>query len=144
MVLDALPVIPWGFGKWLGNRGRVLNKMLSETRQRPFLLGDNQQRPSLFKKPSQFHLALKSGCRILPGSDPFPFRREQHKAGGFGFFSNAPFSAACAADDLLSIAQNRNVQIRPYGHRQDFVSFLIMQTAMWIRKMTQRGRLVAI
>ena len=64
---DALPVIPWGFGKWLGNRGRVLNKMLSETRQRPFLLGDNQQRPSLFKKPSQFHLALKSGCRILPG-----------------------------------------------------------------------------
>lgn len=140
----ALTVIPWGFGKWLGKRGRILSGMLSEKMEKPFFIGDNQGRPLSFKKPFQFRQATEIGCRILPGSDPFPFSREQYRAGSFGFFSNFHFSAARAADDLLSIVRNRNTEIRPFGCRLNAVSFLVKQTAMQLRKMKHWKRSAAI
>jgi hypothetical protein len=139
----ALPVIPWGFGKWMGSRGRILKRMLSETIRWPFFLGDNQQRPLLLKEPLGFRMAAKNGFRILPGSDPFPFRREQHRAGAFGFFSKAPFATTRAGENLLSIAIDHNAPIFPYGCRKDAFSFLILQTATQIKKISKGGRLAA-
>ena len=54
---DAIPVIPWGFGKWLGRRGSVLKRLLKLAKNSDFFLGENGGRPNITLSPSHFKIA---------------------------------------------------------------------------------------
>ena len=81
----GIPVIPWGFGKWLGRRGMTLRKILNGSEASGLFLGDNGNRPSFGPRPSHFKQAETKRIRVLPGSDPLPFGSESRRAGSFGF-----------------------------------------------------------
>jgi hypothetical protein len=66
----GIPVIPWGFGKWMGKRGVVLNRLIESAKNPYFYLGDNGNRPLFLTDPAQFKLAQNKNIRNLPGSDP--------------------------------------------------------------------------
>lgn len=84
----ALAILPWGFGKWWGRRGRHVETLLrhppEELDLTKVLLGDNGGRPRGSLPPDLFAMAQAIGMGILSGSDPLPFRRQQWRAGSYG------------------------------------------------------------
>jgi hypothetical protein len=80
----ALPVLPWGFGKWWFARGRRVRSCL-ERMDRRLMLGDNGGRPSAFRTRGILALGAARGIPVLPGSDPLPFPDHAGRAGSTGF-----------------------------------------------------------
>lgn len=73
-------ILPWGFGKWLGKRGKTVSNLL-EQKELAFSLGDNAGRPAIWRGIPQFNLARSCGVPIVAGSDPLPLAAEQDVAG---------------------------------------------------------------
>ena len=76
---DALAVLPWGVGKWLGKRGRLVDELIEEAPAGQLFLGDNGGRPAWWSVP-QFSKKM----RVLAGSDPLPLPGSTAEIGRFG------------------------------------------------------------
>ena len=81
----SLPVLPWGFGKWMGSRRQIVRGLISQYDAKVLCIGDNSGRPGIMPEPPEFELAADKGYKMLPGSDPLPFRSERNRAGAYGF-----------------------------------------------------------
>lgn len=127
----ALPVLPWGFGKWWGRRGARIEAVLREPGE--LYLGDSGCRPQPGVEPRLFRQARAKGLRLLPGTDPLPFPRQAGRAGSYGFLlQGAPDERRPAADLLRRIRQAG--QPRTFGRRADPLRFLRDQVAMQLRR----------
>ncbi|MGD9972852.1 MAG: class I SAM-dependent methyltransferase [Desulfatirhabdiaceae bacterium] len=80
----GIPVVPWGFGKWLGKRGRILIELIRTAAPDTFFLGETRHRPNILPAPHPFREAVLKQLRILPGSDTLPMISEQTRAGSYG------------------------------------------------------------
>jgi hypothetical protein len=80
----ALPVLPWGFGKWWGARGELIRGLLAEEAGNDLWLGDNGGRLDSLARPRLLSDGERQGLRTLPGTDPFPFGRDYRRVGSFG------------------------------------------------------------
>lgn len=80
--MGAHVVLPWGAGKWLGRRGRLIDDAIKNLRYPGFHLGDNGGRPSIWAVP-QFRQAEESGIKILCGTDPLPIKYDEHRIGTY-------------------------------------------------------------
>ena len=81
--IGALPVLPWGVGKWIGTRGQIIKDFIENNKNKIFL-GDNSGRPVFWLNPGQFKLANTKGIIIIRGSDPLPIKSQENKIGKFG------------------------------------------------------------
>ena len=111
----GLPILPWGFGKWIGRRGKVLTNLLKSDDASPLFLGDNGGRPIFWRRPPYFQLAEAKGLRILPGTDPLPLPSETVRPGSFGFQVRGPFNAAEPGKSMKDILQHPETALQPYG-----------------------------
>lgn len=135
----ALPVVPWGAGKWLFARGRLLDALLQEAHGTALFLGDESARPVLWPLPRHFRSGAALGIRNLPGSDPLPFPREQTQAGRYGFRVHAPFDVRRPAGSLRTALSDRTRPIDVFGNRETLGRFLRNQVAMQRRKRARRA-----
>jgi len=78
-------VIPWGPGKWMFRRGRLVSALVEEFRSPTLFLGDEGGRPVFWGYPEHFGRAARLGVRDLPGTDPLPFAHDVTKVGRMGF-----------------------------------------------------------
>lgn len=81
---DAIAVLPWGAGKWLGARGRLVGACADRVRAGQLLLGDNGGRPALWPEPAALREARRAGRVVLSGSDPLPIAGDEQRVGTFG------------------------------------------------------------
>jgi hypothetical protein len=135
--IDAVSVIPWGPGKWLGARGKLLSSLLSRAKPGELFLGDESSRPVFWGTPRHFHDARERGLGVLPGTDPLPFPREQGRAGSFGYWTWMPLDArrpAAAVKAHLRGLQHPEGQIHPFGSLEGPALFVRNQIAMQLRK----------
>lgn len=88
-------ILPWGVGKWLGGRGRIVAKTLAA--HPGVLLGDNAGRPRGWPAPAAF-----DGRVVLPGTDPLPRPGAEAGVGRYGFLLDGPLDAARPAADLCA------------------------------------------
>lgn len=131
----ALPVIPWGFGKWSGARGRLVRELLLTYRpEAPLFLGDNGGRPRLLPEPPFFELARGQGVPILPGSDPFPLPREVRRVGSFGFACPSSLSYDHPTRDLILLLTDPAPRLIPYGRLEHPLHFIGKQVAIQLIK----------
>lgn len=130
----AIPVIPWGAGKWLGRRGALLKELLKQMSVSEIFLGDNSGRPYFWSNPRHFKLAKEKGIRILPGSDPLPFPSEFWRPGSFGFATPAIIAPDHPARDLKRILSDPGIVPEPYGSLERPYRFFHNQLAMQLRK----------
>ena len=130
----AIPVIPWGFGKWIGKRGMVLTKTLNSPEASGLFIGDNANRPALWPQPSHFKLAASKGIRVLPGSDPLPFASEYWRPGSFGFSVHGSIIPEHPGRDLKRILLDATKRFEPYGHFEHPWRFFRNQSAIQIIK----------
>jgi hypothetical protein len=135
--VGAIPVVPWGFGKWTLRRGRTVAAAM-ESAPRPFFLGDNGGRPRLGPTPALLRRASYKRIAVLPGSDPLPFPGQQDRAGSFGFIAvvdtEDPQPAGALREWLLAL----RTQPATYGDGERLVSFVGNQLRMQVRTRLRR------
>ena len=130
--VEAIPVIPWGFGKWLGRRGDRVRQLVERATPSHLFLGDNSGRLSGTAEPPLFGVARDKGIGILPGTDPFPFREQARRVGRMGF-------TVTGADLLTDWRRLREAilaqrDLKPYGSLERPLAFVGNQVAMQVRK----------
>lgn len=138
--VDALPVIPWGFGKWWGRRGKIVKEILRSHKGSPLFLGDNGNRPGLLPPPSFFASAESVEIRILPGSDPLPFPKEMNRVGRFGFSVDGELIGDCPMAELKRLIVRKDTELKRFGDLEKPLNFLRNQITMQVKKrFTWRG-----
>jgi hypothetical protein len=80
----GIPVIAFGFGKWLGKRGAIVEKLIEGFGPEQIAMGDTTMRPYGWTTPKVFRKAENKGIKILCGSDPLPFKGEESRPGSYG------------------------------------------------------------
>ncbi len=132
--LGALAVIPWGFGKWLGRRGKIVEKLINNYNNRSFYLGDNSGRAAFLPMPGYLTIGKEKGITILPGSDPLPFNSEFWRPGSFGFGISGKISPENPAADFKRLLNKQNNSIKSFGKLERPVRFFRNQIAMQFMK----------
>lgn len=130
----ALAILPWGFGKWTGRRGRVVRRVLKSYTPEEIFLGDNSGRLARWPEPGEFALARQRGFRILPGTDPLPFSSEVTRAASYGLAVPGNLSSTEPARALIGILSDLSVETRPFGRLETPLRFLRNQLAMQLVK----------
>jgi len=131
---EGLAIIPWGFGKWMGRRGKVLRGILERSNPADFFLGDNGGRPKFLPEPYLFRLARQKSIRILPGSDPLPFPNEVNRAGSFGLLFKGEINRQKPAGELKQKLTKPEHVFETFGHLETFVRFIKHQVLMQLVK----------
>lgn len=129
----GISVVPWGFGKWSGKRGQILESFLEDVNDSKIFLGDNSGRPYFLPRPWLFQKAEAKGIHVLPGSDPLPVSEGYKRTGSFGFIINK----SLPDQNLSQFIKNELILhpqgIRPYGKRDGLFSFIRNQIAVRVR-----------
>jgi hypothetical protein len=126
----GLVIVPWGFGKWIGRRGRILKDIMRRSERGRFFLGDNSGRPRIYPEPTLFQYAKRKDIQILPGSDPLPFRNEINRAGSFGIAIQGELSKDYPAEDLKKRLLSPDFAFKTYGQYESMGRFLKNQLLM--------------
>ena len=127
-------VIPWGPGKWLFKRGRLLSQLLEEFRCPTLFLGDEGGRPGFWGYPQHFELAARLGVRDLPGTDPLPFPHDVTKVGRMGFRIRVPLEREQPAASLLEVLRQPSTLPERFAILESPLRFVRNQIGMQLRK----------
>jgi len=116
-------ICPWGFGKWLGARGKLLSRLVTDFSDK-LLLGDNGGRPAAWFWVPQFKLSKTSA---LNGSDPLPIDGELARVANVGIRLELPSDNLTVTNlvQQLKLGQHSN-----YGNNVSLWSFIKSQLAM--------------
>jgi hypothetical protein len=137
---EALAVVPWGFGKWMGGRGRIVRGLLNSPEASRLFVGDNGGRWNIGPEPALFAAARARGVPILPGSDPFPFPAQVKRPLGYGFVLAADVTSDTPAAAIKQELQARRAQPEVFGRRTGLASFVRSQLAMQWHKRRASAR----
>jgi hypothetical protein len=127
-------VIPWGPGKWLFRRGRLLNELVEEFRGTLLFLGDEGGRPVFWSYPQHFGRAARLGIRDLPGTDPLPFPHDVTKVGRMGFRVRLDLDRSRPAASLLNALRQPGTALERFAVLESPLRFVRNQLGMQLRK----------
>lgn len=131
----AIAVAPWGFGKWWGARGRLLERAADAARRGEFALafGDSGGRPAFAPPPRLLRRVAAAGLTIVPGSDPLPFPAQDARVATYGFaVPDVPRDALAWASLRAHLA--RGAPVRPFGCLTPPLEFVSSQVRMQMRR----------
>lgn len=131
---DALAVLPWGVGKWLGKRGKLIDDLIENSQPGSLFLGDNAGRPKLWGVP-QFN----SDLIVLPGSDPLPLNGSAQNIGCYGALMQARLSSQTPAAELKKLIRNRRTPLQRFGETSPALRFISDQLRLRLHTQTAVG-----
>jgi len=129
----GLPVLPWGFGKWLGARGGCVRSVLAALGPEILFVGDNGGRLALAGEPAALAEARHRGFRVLPGSDPFPLAGDYRRIGGFGFLADVSVEEDRPWGALRAWLLDKRSTPRAYGRACKPMRFMVNQAGIQVR-----------
>jgi len=135
----VLVMLPWGFGKWTGRRGRAVARAYEAYAARGLRLADIGVRPRWLPAPTLFRRSAADGRPVFAGSDPFPFRDTGDRIGSAGFVARdlPDDSGWCEMSAALRTAGS---PFERFGRPVGCLSFLSLQVRMQQRKHAGRRR----
>lgn len=134
---EGLAIIPWGFGKWMGRRGKVLRRILEGSNPPELFIGDNGGRPKYLPEPQLFRLAKRNSVRILPGSDPLPFPDQVGRAGSYGSILGGALATKMPASEIKRKLVGLD-DFEKFGRLESFLTFVKHQVLMqWVKRKQQ-------
>lgn len=137
----GIPAIPWGFGKWMGKRGKILSELL-EQRIESLCLADNGGRPQFWSQPMLLRRATELNVTVLSGSDPFPFKSQVKRAGRVGFKLWGAFDSSCPAASIRQLLQNQEQPVELYGELETLGNFFYNQVAVQYLKHFYKHKII--
>jgi hypothetical protein len=128
----AIAALPWGVGKWLGERGRLVERLLTTATARRVFAADNAGRPSFWHER---RLSLRVDQPVFRGSDPLPLVAEEYRVGKFGSWMEGSLAPHETATLFLGrLSRLPPSQLRPYGRPASIAQFLRNQTMLRLQK----------
>jgi hypothetical protein len=129
----ALAVLPWGVGKWLGERGRLVASTV-DADSAGLYVSDNAGRPWFWRDP--ILMRMRSIRRpVLRGSDPLPLAGEELQVGQFGsWFSGVPPAGATAGAIIERIRSSRAGELQDFGNSESAGRFLRNQLLLRVKR----------
>lgn len=109
----AITVLPWGFGKWLGIRGRCVDEILAQPGigdDPLFFVGDILARCWPWPRPRSF----AGPARVLPGTDMLPLRGFESRLASYGFRLQGELDRDRPAASLIALLRER-APLEPFG-----------------------------
>lgn len=137
----GLPVIPWGFGKWTGQRRDLLKGFL-ENAPYPVFLGDSGGRPAIDRAEILFGEAAGRGIWNLPGTDPLPLSWEERRAGECGFILRDGLPGDRPGEALRQYLAELAAQPELYGRRRSLPGCLVSQIGLRLPGLKPAGGVV--
>ena len=131
---NALPIISWGAGKWIGSRKKIIVKLVNKYTGDFLFLGDNGNRPFFWSRPSIFKEAEKLNIRNLQGTDPFPFESEITKAGSYGFGVEGNINSLNPFEEIRKKVLDMNIPLLQFGKPETSLRFFRNQFLMYLSK----------
>ncbi|MCG8528637.1 MAG: hypothetical protein MI748_19825 [Opitutales bacterium] len=131
---NAIVSIPWGFGKWMGGRRKIIKGLLESSDKTLLTFGDNGNRFPISGTPSQLKIAQNKGFKLLSGSDPLPLSSESQKVGKFGFAFSGELSESTPFESLQTALLNPETVLFPFGKLENLFSFIKNQFYMQYHK----------
>jgi hypothetical protein len=129
----AVPVIPWGAGKWMGARGRRVAEVVRGSWGGPLLLGDSANRPTFWPRPALFRQAREAGVAVLPGSDPLPFPGEASRVGRAGAVLTTPLDPHRPVATLRHRLRDASPALSCFRQGESLCRFVYNQAKMQLR-----------
>jgi hypothetical protein len=129
-VAGGVPVVPWGFGKWWGRRGRVLMELLGRAGDDPLFMGDSGCRPAGAREHAAFRAARQSGVPVLAGTDPLPLAGQVRRIGAFGVVMPALLEGARPGAQIGGFLRALGQTPEFYGRRDSALSFMVSQVSL--------------
>ena len=126
----GVAVLPWGVGKWLGRRGKIVESYLQSADPEGLFVGDNGGRPVFWPEPGLFATAARRRIGLLSGSDPLPLTGEERRCGGFGTSLTGDCGGQTPAADLQKALVEGKADLRPFGRRLALGQFLRTRLAL--------------
>lgn len=127
----ALPVLPWGFGKWWGGRRTLVEEAVEAAPAGSLLLGDNGGRPRGAPEPALFQRARAKGIPVLAGSDPLPFPAEIRRVGSYGnLLRTTAFDPHRPVRDVATRLAGVDECLEPFGSRSGLLRFAWTQARL--------------
>ena len=134
----VLVMLPWGFGKWSGRRGRLVSQAYDAYAERGLRLADTAARPSWMPTPRRLRRAADEGRLVSAGSDPFPFPDCIDAVGRYGFRGPDLDADAPWPSMLEALREMEPGPAERFGRRMDTIEFAVLQTRMQLRKQLNR------
>ncbi len=128
------PVLPWGFGKWTGKRGRLVEQILESSWATTIALGDTSYRPRTGRLPLPFRKAHDHGIPIYPGTDPLPFAGQESKIGRYGLVLREELDLRRPGFSLRGHLLSLRGPVERYGAGEPFLPSLGLQLRMQLWK----------
>ncbi|WP_051309212.1 hypothetical protein [Desulfogranum japonicum] len=125
-----LTILPWGVGKWLGQRGKLISEVLRQEDTPLFVLGDNGNRPQWWKRVPQFTFAQQNNLPVLRGSDPLFISGQLSRVGTYGHLIEQVLDQKYPLQSLCRHILNWPAHILPCGNLQGILSFIRSQIAL--------------
>lgn len=128
----GIPVLPWGVGKWIGNKGKVIKELLGSKLN--FYIGDNSGRLKLLPEPSLFKTAINNNHFVLHGTDALPISTQVNKTGKFGFILDIDLDLNKPAEILKKKLLELKKQPTSFGSLECPHTFFRNQILMQVNK----------
>ena len=132
--VGAIPVLPWGVGKSIGKRGKIIKDFIENNNDTKYFLGDNSGRPSFWLTPKLFKIADNKEIIILRGSDPLPISSQEKKIGKFGFYVKSNFDLDSPAKNINELLLNLKKTPDSFGNLETPIRFFKDQIYLQLKK----------
>jgi hypothetical protein len=133
---DAAAVFPWGVGKWLGRRGRLLDAALAAGKPGDFALSDTASRPFCWPEP-RLAAAAQRGFMVLRGADPLPLAGQVEHVGAFGTLANIVFDDERPALSVVAALKSDVTAMKAFGSRQSPFAFCRAQLLFRLTRLSR-------
>lgn len=121
----AIPILPWGAGKWLFKRGRIVERFIPLAKSYSLLFADTFMRPAClpdFHLIKQIHTVQKS---LLAGSDPLPMKGEEKILGKYATLFEGEFDPENPLFSMQSILLSGSQPFTSSGKRSTLSEFIL-------------------
>ena len=122
----AIAALPWGTGKWLGRRGRLIQSKIDKYIRSGVLLSDSGIRPTVWPESSLF----RSGAGVIAGTDPLPLSNEASRVGSYGCTLETVWNSNTPSQSIRECLSTSSLSAERMGNRQGFWQFLSRQVAI--------------
>lgn len=129
--VGALPILPWGAGKWMGARKRVIASIVASSHSPEIFIGDNANRPWFWPLPNVFR---QNRIFNIPGSDPLPFATEAARPGSYGAYFAIDLDMDRPAAAVISALKQHADGLHVYGTPERIGRFFRHQMLMQVKK----------
>lgn len=127
-------VLPFGLGKWVGKRGKLVAEAFEKYHDRGVRLGDNAGRPRSTGTPALFKRSQHFGHAVLPGSDPLNTALGEAALGHYGMILSAPFDPEVPTQSVRDALRDAAVPAKVFGKRVSLVRCMREQFLLRVEK----------